>query len=85
MDREEAREFVQKQKAERTNALSSQRQMLSDEIRVCTRCGWQARKSQCIAMGISKCPKCGNTQCTAMSMDFDPELMRRMQARPRGG
>jgi hypothetical protein len=60
----------------RTDASLSQ---LADEVRMCTRCGWKARKSECLARGIKACPQCGNTECVAQSMDFNmnPSLVRR--------
>jgi hypothetical protein len=67
----------------RDAALAKSNSALSDEIRVCTRCGWKAAKSVCLAQGIRACPNCGNTECRGMSMDFQPEMFN-LGRRPQG-
>lgn len=72
----EAEEFIAAQQARMRQRLEAQKAQLSDEIRRCTRCGWQAKKSECLAQGIRACPQCGNTECVGLSMDFKPEMLK---------
>lgn len=72
---EAAEKFIQEHREKMRERLQAQRAELSDEIRRCTRCSWQERKSVCIAMGIRACPQCGNTQCVGLSIDCAPEML----------
>lgn len=75
-DSNELKELREADRKRREAAIQKSNSALSDEIRVCTRCGWKAAKSVCLASGIRACPQCGNTECRAMSMDFNPEMMQ---------
>lgn len=71
-----AEEFIAEQQAKFRERLAAQKVQLGDELRRCTRCGWQARKSECLAMGIKACPQCGNPQCIGLSLDFDSKMLK---------
>jgi len=75
-DPSELKELKEADRKRREAAFAKSNSALSDEIRVCTRCGWKAAKSVCLASGIKACPQCGNAECRAMSMDFQPEMLR---------
>jgi ribosomal protein S27AE len=95
LDAKERQDLSQARKQQVRDMVDASTRALDDEVRYCTRCGWKARKSDCvrtledgtvIAL-ISKCPKCGNTECVAQSMDYglNPAEVRRLQKEGGGG
>ena len=74
----EREEMSKARKAELDSRVQSSLSQLSDETRMCARCGWKIRKSEAIARGIKTCPRCGGDRIVAQSMDFNltPDSVR---------
>ena len=76
------REFEARKIREREQAHAEQLRTLDNEMRICTRCGWRQTKKYCLQYQIKACPRCGNTQCRATSMDFDDRMLQMGAGRP---
>lgn len=76
---DEQRKFLEKEEQRRQAHISGQSRDFDDEVRTCASCGWQAKKSECLAAGIKACPRCGGTEARGSTQAYtmDRALFKR--------